>query len=150
MVFLKLFLENALAVRPYNCQAVSDSLLPNVACSLHTSSLIALYSLRKPKVFALQILQRYLTKEGHVRKFFYCSYGQKNLAFDNLKGSHVRNFLGFRKLYTGKCAARVLKRFCCCRSKNRATVRSRQRSTNIESMRKKVISLKHVKLRVDT
>ena len=32
-------------------------------------------SLRKPKVFALQILQRYLTKEGRVRKFFYCLYG---------------------------------------------------------------------------
>ena len=29
------------------------------------------YSLRKPKVFALQILRRYLTKEGRVRKFFY-------------------------------------------------------------------------------
>ena len=28
------------------------------------------FSLRKPKVFALQILQRYLTKEGRVRKFF--------------------------------------------------------------------------------
>ena len=26
-------------------------------------------SLRKPKVFALQILRRYLTKEGRVRKF---------------------------------------------------------------------------------
>ena len=32
-------------------------------------------SLRKPKVFALQILQRYLTKEGRVRKFFHCLYG---------------------------------------------------------------------------
>ena len=29
----------------------------------------ARFSLRKPKVFALQILQRYLTKEGRVRKF---------------------------------------------------------------------------------
>ena len=33
------------------------------------------FSLRKPKVFALQILQRYLTKEGRVRKFFHCLYG---------------------------------------------------------------------------
>ena len=32
-------------------------------------------SLRKLKVFALQILQRYLTKEGRVRKFFHCLYG---------------------------------------------------------------------------
>ena len=32
-------------------------------------------SLRKHKVFALQILQRYLTKEGRVRKFFDCLYG---------------------------------------------------------------------------
>ena len=32
-------------------------------------------SLRKPKVFALQILQRYLTKEGRVQKFFHCLYG---------------------------------------------------------------------------
>ena len=32
-------------------------------------------SLRKPKLFALQILQRYLTKEGRVRKFFHCFYG---------------------------------------------------------------------------
>ena len=32
-------------------------------------------SLRKPKVFALQILQRYLTKQGRVRKFFHCLYG---------------------------------------------------------------------------
>ena len=32
-------------------------------------------SLRKPKVFALQILQRHLTKEGRVRKFFHCLYG---------------------------------------------------------------------------
>ena len=30
---------------------------------------------RKPKVFALQILQRYLTKEGRVRKFLDCLYG---------------------------------------------------------------------------
>ena len=28
-------------------------------------------SLRKPKVFALQILRRYLRKEGRIRKFFY-------------------------------------------------------------------------------
>ena len=55
-------------------------------------------SLRKPKVFALQILQRYLTKEGRVRKFLHCLYGEKNLTFENLKGSNVRNFLGFRKL----------------------------------------------------
>ena len=34
-----------------------------------------LYSLRKPKVFALQILQRYLTKQGRVGKFFHCLYG---------------------------------------------------------------------------
>ena len=32
-------------------------------------------SLRKPKVFALQILQRYLTKQVRVRKFFHCLYG---------------------------------------------------------------------------
>ena len=33
------------------------------------------FSLRKPKVFALQILQRCLTKEGRVRNFFHCLYG---------------------------------------------------------------------------
>ena len=43
----------------------------------------------------------------------------------------------------------ALAEFCCCRSKNRA-VRLCQRSTNMQPMRKKVISLKHVKLRVDT
>ena len=32
-------------------------------------------SLRKPKVFELHILHRYLTKEGRVRKFFDCLYG---------------------------------------------------------------------------
>ena len=42
-----------------------------------------------------------------------------------------------------------LAEFCCCRSKNRGMVRLRQRSTNLEPMRK-VISLKHVKLRVHT
>ena len=31
MVFPKLFLENALAVRPCNCEAVSEPLLPKVA-----------------------------------------------------------------------------------------------------------------------
>ena len=44
----------------------------------------------------------------------------------------------------------LLAEFCCCRSKNRATVRLRQRSTNVQPMRRKVISLKQVKLRVDT
>ena len=34
------------------------------------STLVHKVSLRKPKGFALQILQRYLTKEGRVRKFF--------------------------------------------------------------------------------
>ena len=43
-----------------------------------------------------------------------------------------------------------LAEFCCCRSQNRGTVRLRQRSTNLEPMRKEVISLKHLKLRVDT
>ena len=37
--------------------------------------LYANYSLRKSKVFALQILRPYLTKEGRARKFFYCLYG---------------------------------------------------------------------------
>ena len=63
-------------------------------------------SLRKPNVFALQILQHYLTKENRVRKFSHCLYGRKNLVFENLKGSHVRNFLGFPKLKcfdTSKC-----------------------------------------------
>ena len=45
----------------------------------------------------LQILGRYLTKEGRVRKF-YIVYMDKNLAFLNLKGSHVRNFLGLNWL----------------------------------------------------
>ena len=31
--------------------------------------LVRQQSLRKPKVFSLQILRRYLTKEGRVRKF---------------------------------------------------------------------------------
>ena len=30
------------------------------------------FSLRKPKVFALQILRRYLTNKDRVRKLFYC------------------------------------------------------------------------------
>ena len=38
-------------------------------------------------------------------KIFYCSYGLKNHAFENLKGSNVRNFLGFRKL-TCSCGFR--------------------------------------------
>ena len=41
-----------------------------------------------------------------------------------------------------------LTEFCCCRSKNLGAVRLRQRSTNLEPMRKKVISFKHVKLRI--
>ena len=45
-----------------------------------------------------QILRRYLTKEGRVRKYFYCLIWIKNPAFENLKGSHVRKFLGFHKL----------------------------------------------------
>ena len=44
----------------------------------------------------------------------------------------------------------LLAEFCCCRPKNRATIRLRQHSTNVQPMRKKVISLKHAKLRVDT
>ena len=32
-------------------------------------------SILSPKVFALQILQHYLTKEGRVRKFFHCLSG---------------------------------------------------------------------------
>ena len=44
----------------------------------------------------------------------------------------------------------LLAEFCGCRLKNRAKVRLRQRSANVHPMRKKVISLKHVKLRVDT
>ena len=44
-----------------------DNCVPLNACSR--------CSLRKPKVFALQILQRYLTKEGRVRSFFHCLYG---------------------------------------------------------------------------
>ena len=31
MVFTKLLLEKALAIRPYNCEAVSEPLLPTVA-----------------------------------------------------------------------------------------------------------------------
>ena len=38
----------------------------------------------------------------------------------------------------------LLTEFCCYRSKNRASVRLSQRSTNVQSMRKKLISLKHV------
>ena len=40
-----------------------------------------------------------------------------------------------------------LAEFCCCRSKNRGMVRLYQNSTNLEPVRKKVISLNHVKLR---
>ena len=43
-----------------------------------------------------------MRKEGRVGKFFHCLYEYKNLAFENLKGSNVRNFLGFRKLYIFK------------------------------------------------
>ena len=63
------------------------------------------YSLRKPKVFPLQILRRYLTNEDRIRKLFYyivlVFIWKKNLAFENLKGSHVRKFLRFRKLFQG-------------------------------------------------
>ena len=41
-------------------------------------------SLRIPKVFALQILRRYLTKEGRVRKFF--------VLFNMVKEPCVRKF----------------------------------------------------------
>ena len=51
--------------RRYTQMFESDLKLSNISDS----------SLRKPKVFALQILQRYLTKEGRVRKFFHCLYG---------------------------------------------------------------------------
>ena len=44
----------------------------------------------------------------------------------------------------------LLGEFCCCRSKNRVTVKLRQRSTSVQPMRKKAISFKHVQLRVDT
>ena len=44
----------------------------------------------------------------------------------------------------------LLAEFCPCSSKDRATVRFRQRSTNVQPVRKKVISLKHVKLPVET
>ena len=40
-------------------------------------------------------------------------------------------------------------KFCYCHSKTQVTVRLRQRSTNLEPIKKNVISLKHVKLRVD-
>ena len=42
-------------------------------------------SLRKPKVFALQILQRYLTKEGRVRKFS-TVYMDKRILLSKIKG----------------------------------------------------------------
>ena len=38
--------------------------------ALVTRYVILIFSLRKPKVFALQILQRYLTKEGSRSKIF--------------------------------------------------------------------------------
>ena len=44
----------------------------------------------------------------------------------------------------------LMAELCYCRSKNRKAVRLRQHSTNLEPVRKKVISLKHVKLRADT
>ena len=43
----------------------------------------------------------------------------------------------------------LLPEFCRCRSKNKGTVRLRQRSANLEPMKKKVVSLNHMKLRVD-
>ena len=59
----------------------------------------ALVSLRKPKVFVLQFLQCYLMKEDHIQKFVLLfNTEKKNLVFENLKGSHIRKFLGFRKL----------------------------------------------------
>ena len=50
------------------------------------------FSLRKPNVFALQILRCYLTKEGRVRKFFYCLY--PHLSFPILNGQAVLTCLG--------------------------------------------------------
>ena len=48
-----------------------------------------LISLRKPKVFALQILQRYLMKQGRVRTFF--------PLFIWIKESCVRKFEGLER-----------------------------------------------------
>ena len=42
-------------------------------------------SLKKSKIFAFQILQCYLMKEGRIQKFSHCLYGKKDLAFENLK-----------------------------------------------------------------
>ena len=42
----------------------------------------------------------------------------------------------------------LLAEFCCCRSKNEATVRWRQHSTNVQPVRKMVISLKHVQSQI--
>ena len=56
---------------------IHDQLSLNLVdiCLGNTLELLCKFSLRKPKVFALQIWQRYLMKEGRVRKFFDCLYG---------------------------------------------------------------------------
>ena len=57
----------------YNIKLLKEyNLSPNVMISENNNLSkhgTVIKSLRKPKVFALQILQRYLTKEGRVRKF---------------------------------------------------------------------------------
>ena len=52
------------------------------------------YSLRKPKVFALQILQRYLTKEGRIRKFFHCFVWIKEPCVRKFEGLERSKLLG--------------------------------------------------------
>ena len=52
MVFTKLFLENALAIRPCNCQAASEPLLPKVA------HCIPVLSSRKMGKCAARVLKR--------------------------------------------------------------------------------------------
>ena len=75
----------------------SDLLITLIHSSLISSDSINLYvlhdvfSLRKAKVFALQILQRYLMKEDCVRKFFHC------LSWIWIKEPWVRKFEGLER-----------------------------------------------------
>ena len=52
------------------------------------------YSLRKLKAFAWQILQRYLTKEGCVRKLFYCLIWIKEPCVRKFEGLTGLKILG--------------------------------------------------------
>ena len=71
--------------------------LSQVYLSKHTK--VQWFSQRKPKVFVLQILRQYLTKEGRVRKLFYCLIRIKEPCVRKYEGLTRSKILGI--LQTG-------------------------------------------------